>query len=416
MMVYRDSLPVVMASKKEISLWSILKSCVGKDLSKITFPVILNEPISMIQRLCEYMEYSFLLDNAARSDNPVDRLEYICGFVTSALSVNWMRSGKPFNACLGETYELIRPDMGFKFVGEQVSHHPPVTAFHAEGDGYEFHGSISPSLSFWGKSVDVTPKGYLNVDIKKYNETYSWQNVNCYVHNILMGELWMELHGTVNVACNVSSMHAVLTFKQAGWYNKDLHFVEGHIFNGKKLEKIIYGSWVKGMYSCKPEEYEKFNKDSKLKTKLLNDMKKVANQTLNENAGMPVLTYNFQIPNQRILWQEYPPLLHSKLYYHFSSFTMALNQMPDKDGKRLLPPTDSRWRPDQRLFENGYAKEAEETKLKIEAKQRNRKNGEVKPLWFKYGRLNSTGKEDWMFDKAYWTRNWSKCPDLFTII
>ncbi|GFO04534.1 oxysterol-binding protein [Plakobranchus ocellatus] len=39
-------------------------------------------------------------------------------------------------------------------------------------------------------------------------------------------------------------------------------------------------------------------------------------------------------------------------YYNFSLFTMALNEMP-KSGQRILPPTDSRFRPDQRLFENG---------------------------------------------------------------
>ncbi|GFR88998.1 oxysterol-binding protein [Elysia marginata] len=235
---YRDALPAVMVNRKEISLWTILKSCIGKDLTKITFPVALNEPISMIQRLSEYMEYSFLLEKAARADNPVDRLEYVCGFVTSALSANWMRPGKPFNAILGETYELVRPEMGFRFLGEQVSHHPPVTAIHADGAGYDFHGSIAPGLSFWGKSVDVTPKGTLVVDLHKYSETYSWQNVNCYVHNILMGELWMELHGNVNLTCNRNEMRATLSFKQAGWSSKDLHFVEGFIYNGKLVTRL----------------------------------------------------------------------------------------------------------------------------------------------------------------------------------
>ncbi|GFR89004.1 oxysterol-binding protein [Elysia marginata] len=169
------------------------------------------------------------------------------------------------------------------------------------------------------------------------------------------------------------------------------------------------------MYSCSPDAYEKFNKDTKTKTKLLNDMKREANKTLNENAGLPVLTYNFQIPNQRILWEADERLLHGKDYYNFSMFTMALNQMPPKDKKKLLPPTDSRMRPDQRLFENGFIKEAEAEKLKIEAKQRQRKPGEVQPLWFKWGRLPTTGKEDWIVNKSYWKRVWSDCPDLFTV-
>jgi hypothetical protein len=33
-----------------VSLWSILKSFIGKDLTKIPLPVNFNEPISMLQR------------------------------------------------------------------------------------------------------------------------------------------------------------------------------------------------------------------------------------------------------------------------------------------------------------------------------------------------------------------------------
>lgn len=33
-----------------LSLWSILKNCIGKDLSKIALPVNFNEPLSMLQR------------------------------------------------------------------------------------------------------------------------------------------------------------------------------------------------------------------------------------------------------------------------------------------------------------------------------------------------------------------------------
>ena len=34
---------------------------------------------------------------------------------------------KPFNPLLGETFELVGKD--YRFLAEQVSHHPPITAF-----------------------------------------------------------------------------------------------------------------------------------------------------------------------------------------------------------------------------------------------------------------------------------------------
>ena len=52
-------------------------------------------------------------------------------------------------------------------VSEQVSHHPPVSAFHVEGEGYSVTGSVLPKLRFWGKSVEITPKGNITLCLTK---------------------------------------------------------------------------------------------------------------------------------------------------------------------------------------------------------------------------------------------------------
>ena len=49
--------------------------CDHQELSKITMPVIFNEPLSFIQRLSEYMEYSYLLKQASQSSCPIQRME-----------------------------------------------------------------------------------------------------------------------------------------------------------------------------------------------------------------------------------------------------------------------------------------------------------------------------------------------------
>jgi len=46
-----------------------------KELSKITMPVVFNEPLSFLQRMVEYMEYAELLNQASRCDDPLHRLE-----------------------------------------------------------------------------------------------------------------------------------------------------------------------------------------------------------------------------------------------------------------------------------------------------------------------------------------------------
>lgn len=57
-----------------VSLWNILRNNIGKDLSKVAMPVQLNEPINTLQRLCEELEYSELLDTANQTQDPYQRM------------------------------------------------------------------------------------------------------------------------------------------------------------------------------------------------------------------------------------------------------------------------------------------------------------------------------------------------------
>lgn len=72
---HRTHLPVPMFSRNDFSIWSVLKNCIGKELSKITMPVIFNEPLSFLQRMVEYMEYAYLLRKASEQVDPIDRMK-----------------------------------------------------------------------------------------------------------------------------------------------------------------------------------------------------------------------------------------------------------------------------------------------------------------------------------------------------
>lgn len=105
-----------------LNLWSIMKNCIGKDLSKIPMPVNFNEPLSMLQRLTEDYEYADLLDMAAECEDPCEQLAYVAAFTISSYSTSSNRTGKPFNPLLGETYECDRmDDLGWRCIAEQVS-------------------------------------------------------------------------------------------------------------------------------------------------------------------------------------------------------------------------------------------------------------------------------------------------------
>lgn len=49
----------------------------GKDLARVSMPAALNEPVNLLQRLCEELEYSELLDTAANTPDPYQRMVMI---------------------------------------------------------------------------------------------------------------------------------------------------------------------------------------------------------------------------------------------------------------------------------------------------------------------------------------------------
>lgn len=60
----RSKLPEPIEKEKGVSLWSMIKDNVGKDLTRVCLPVYFNEPLSSLQKCFEELEYSYLLDRA----------------------------------------------------------------------------------------------------------------------------------------------------------------------------------------------------------------------------------------------------------------------------------------------------------------------------------------------------------------
>ncbi|NWZ87428.1 OSBL7 protein, partial [Poecile atricapillus] len=210
----RSRLPAPPAPSGDVSLWGLLRSSVGKDLSRVALPVQLNEPLNTLQRLCEELEYSALLDRASRARDPRQRLVYVAAFAVSAYASTYYRAGsKPFNPVLGETYECVRPDRGFRFISEQVSHHPPISACHAESENFVFWQDMRWKNKFWGKSLEIVPMGTVNVQLPRTGDHYEWNKVTTCIHNVLSGPRWIEHYGEVLIRnTRDASYHCKLTF------------------------------------------------------------------------------------------------------------------------------------------------------------------------------------------------------------
>jgi hypothetical protein len=235
----RRKLPAPSSDTSQVSIWNIMRKAIGKDLSKISLPVILNEPIGILQvsftlktikfslllklneknsfnlnlkRLCEELEYTDLLDTAHNIQDPYDRMIYVAAFVISGYSSSNYRTGaKNFNPLLGETYELVRPDKGWKYVGEQVSHHPPISATHCASKNFIHEQVFQAKVKFWGKSMEVHPEGYSRVTLPKFNETYQWNKIVMYIHNVMGSAKKIEHYGEITIRCT-NGVSCTITF------------------------------------------------------------------------------------------------------------------------------------------------------------------------------------------------------------
>ncbi|XP_033728021.1 oxysterol-binding protein-related protein 6-like isoform X1 [Pecten maximus] len=359
---HRSKLPVPKPDSGDVSLWNLLYKNLGKDLTKISMPVTLNEPLSMLQRLCEELEYSELVDKAVEIDDPYERMLYIAAFTMSSYASSGYRAGhKPFNPLLGETYECIREDKGWKFMAEQVSHHPPISACYCESKNFTFWQDVRIKTKFWGKSMEIQPLGIVNLFLPKFKDHYKWNKVTTCVHNLLGGQRWVDQYGEMQI--RNGDIVCKLTFTKANHWSGKRHEVYGQILNPEgKVIHNLFGKWNEALYCG-------------------------------------------HAPSTRCIWRPGAMPEDFELYYGFTRFAIELNE-PESELEKVLPPTDSRFRPDQRLLEEGRIADAEKEKSRVEQMQRekrkkqNASKTETLPKWFR--KYTVSGKDYYEYAGRYW--------------
>jgi hypothetical protein len=369
----------------------ILKSMIGKDMTKMTLPVSFNEPTSLLQRVAEDMEYTDLLDTAAERTDSLERLVYVAAFAASEYASTIGRVAKPFNPLLGETYEYARPDKGFRFFIEQVSHHPPVGAAWAESPKWDYYGESAVKSKFYGKSFDINPLGTWFLRLRPVTggeELYTWKKVTSSVIGIITGNPTVDNYGPMEIKNWTTGEVCTLDFKARGWSKGSAYQVAGRVCGRDgRTAWSIGGRWNDKIYARLTPGYED------------TDMKPAPHH------GPGAKSMSVSSSQAFLVWEANPR--PAGIPFNLTPFVLTLNAVPDS--LRLwLAPTDTRLRPDQRAMEDGEYDFAATEKNRLEESQRARRkvreqNGEeFVPRWFRKEQCETTGEMFWRFNGEYW--------------
>ena len=310
----RKFLPFLRDPKQKINIWKVIRESIGLELSKIAVPVYFNEPLSFLQRFSEDLSYNSLLLKASECEDSTLRLAYIASFIVSSYASSDCRTMKPFNPLLGETFDLERD--GFRLITEQVSHHPPVSALHCEHEEYCFSASTEVKTNFKGTYLRVHPVGKNHLILKRSGDHYMWDKPFTNVHNIIIGKIYVEHYGVVEVVNSATGDTAVVDFKKQGWFDKSFNDITGVVRDCNGVERyLLAGKWNQGV--------------------------KIVNCGTKEEIQA---------------WELHPFPENYEFSYFFSDYALQLNLPPESFPG--LCRTDSRFRPDQRQLELGDVKAA----------------------------------------------------------
>uniref|UniRef100_A0A673KEP3 Oxysterol-binding protein n=1 Tax=Sinocyclocheilus rhinocerous TaxID=307959 RepID=A0A673KEP3_9TELE len=160
-------------------IWTLLKQLrPGMDLSKVVLPTFILEPRSFLDKLSDYYYHADLLSQAVMEESPYSRMKQVLRWYLSGFYKKPKGLKKPYNPILGEMFRCCwlhpQTDSCTFYIAEQVSHHPPVSAFYISNrkDGFCITGSILAKSKFYGNSLSAILDGKARLLFLTRDEEY----------------------------------------------------------------------------------------------------------------------------------------------------------------------------------------------------------------------------------------------------
>lgn len=341
-------------------------------------PIQFNEPLNTLQRECERFIFCDLLNKAADEKTPQMKMAYIVAFLTAEMSMSIGRVLKPMIPLVGESFEYVDNNLHYRFFGEEVQRLPShVSAYIAEGDKWKYWADNrnTSSFRFFAGAYGVDFENKIHLELfnsekkgdKKY-DTFVYNRPSTLLKGILVNKLHYDYSGTVTITSPDYPDYECTVEYISDNYEEGI--VEGKITKGGE-DNVIYnigGNWKKELYITDANE-----------------------------------------ENKQVLFtvKEEDFFKNSVDGYILPSYSCNFNHITD-ELKAVLPPSDTRFRPDQKEYEVGSTEKSQEIKKTIEEMQQykqellDKANKEYQPIYFS-NEYNEESKDFvFMYKGGYW--------------
>ncbi|TEB39293.1 Oxysterol-binding protein [Coprinellus micaceus] len=223
---------------------------VGMDLSRVTFPTFVLEPRSMLERITDFMSHPDLIFGAEKEDNPEERFIRVLQYYLAGWHIKPKGVKKPYNPVLGEffrcRYDYPDGSQGF-YIAEQVSHHPPVSAFlyFSPANHVYILGELRPKSKFLGNSVATVMEGENRVTLlgRPDDGEYIITMPNMYARGILFGKMVLELGDTCVAKNEKNGLYCDLEFKTKGFFSGTYNAIAGKVRKNNTEIGEVTGRW-----------------------------------------------------------------------------------------------------------------------------------------------------------------------------
>lgn len=266
---YGTTLPPA-PSFKSVLIQIISKFASGADLFSMSSPAIVCNGISVLEYCAHYCDHPEFLAAIAKGKEPIDRLLFVVQWFISGLFGSYASRStstgferKPFNPILGERFFARWKDDGdgeCVMTAEQVSHHPPTTAFYLANEkaGVYVNAFSTQKTRLQIPSIRVEQQGNVFVYLRDHDEEFMITMPQLYVRGLMTGATFLEICGDVSIVSS-AGFGAKMRFIPKPWFNGEYDQLEAVLFDTKtgKIHFDIWGKWSGTVYFAEHDQEDK---------------------------------------------------------------------------------------------------------------------------------------------------------------